>query len=373
VPLRKILFWLHLSAGTVAGAIILLMAVTGVLLTYEKQMIHWADTRDLGIDVRQDRLPLSTLLDMADREALAATIYNNPADPVVLQLDGGQRTLLNPYTGAALGAGNQSVRDFFRTVVELHRWLAQSGESRASGRAITGACNLAFLGLVLSGAYLWIPKAFTARHLRPIVWFRGGLSSKARDFNWHNVIGLWCFLPLLVIIASGAVISYKWASDLVYRAAGEAPPAPAKSAAPQALNPDAAGRAFDAIQAEPGWKSITLRSAEDQMTATIDHGYPGQPQLRKTITVDAASGAILATETFDSLTSGRRARFWMRFLHTGEALGLAGQTIAGIATLGAVFLVWTGVALSIRRFAAWRARSKSLELEPDALSERQVF
>ena len=61
-------------------------------------------------------------------------------------------------------------------------------------------------------------------------------------------------------------------------------------------------------------------------------------------------------ETFDALTAGRRARSISRFLHTGEVLGLAGQTIAGLVSLGGVFLTWTGLALTWRRFRAWRAR-----------------
>jgi uncharacterized iron-regulated membrane protein len=369
VPFRKLLFWLHLSAGLIAGAIILLMAVTGVLLTYEKQLIHWADTRSLDIRPAGQRLPLAEII--GGRQAQSVTVRNGAREPVVLQLEGGKLVLIDPYSGSAVGTGNQAARGFFRTTMELHRWLAASGDSRPTGRAITGACNLAFLGLLLTGAYLWIPKAFRSTHLRPIVWFRAGLSGKARDFNWHNVIGLWCFLPLVVIVASGAVISYKWAGDLVYRAAGEMPPAPVKGAAATPLDTDAAARALDALQAESGWRSITLRAAGDRIVATVDRGYPGQPQLRKTVTLDA-SGAILATETFDSLTSGRRARFWLRFLHTGEALGLAGQTIAGIASLGAAFLVWTGIALSLRRFSAWRRRRASLQLEPDALREREV-
>ena len=41
--LRTVLFWLHLSAGVVAGALIMVMSVTGVLLTYEKQIVAWSD------------------------------------------------------------------------------------------------------------------------------------------------------------------------------------------------------------------------------------------------------------------------------------------------------------------------------------------
>ena len=40
---RKVLFWLHLSAGVLAGLIILMMSVTGVLLTYERQLQVWED------------------------------------------------------------------------------------------------------------------------------------------------------------------------------------------------------------------------------------------------------------------------------------------------------------------------------------------
>ena len=34
---------------------------------------------------------------------------------------------------------------------------------------------------------------------------------------------------------------------------------------------------------------------------------------------------------------------WLRFIHTGEAFGLAGHAIAGLASFGAVMLAWTGI------------------------------
>jgi hypothetical protein len=36
----------------------------------------------------------------------------------------------------------------------------------------------------------------------------------------------------------------------------------------------------------------------------------------------------------------------------------AGQTIAGLASAGAVVLTWTGVTLALRRFSAWRKRRR---------------
>jgi hypothetical protein len=40
----------------------------------------------------------------------------------------------------------------------------------------------------------------------------------------------------------------------------------------------------------------------------------------------------------------------LRFLHTGEAFGFIGKVIATVATAGSLFLVYTGFALSYRRF-----------------------
>ena len=78
--------------------------------------------------------------------------------------------------------------------------------------------------------------------------------------------------------------------------------------------------------------------------------------MRTTLTLDRASGDVVSYEDFSALTTGRRIRNVMRFAHTGEVLGLPGQTLAGIASAGAVVLVYTGIALSLRRLAAWRRR-----------------
>ena len=36
--MRKVLFWMHLTAGVTAGLVILVMSLSGVLLAYERQL-----------------------------------------------------------------------------------------------------------------------------------------------------------------------------------------------------------------------------------------------------------------------------------------------------------------------------------------------
>jgi uncharacterized iron-regulated membrane protein len=52
----------------------------------------------------------------------------------------------------------------------------------------------------------------------------------------------------------------------------------------------------------------------------------------------------------------------MRFTHTGEVLGFWGQTLAGIVSLGAAVLVYTGLMLSLRRLLAWRRRAVRVDV-----------
>lgn len=408
--MRKIFFWMHLSAGVLAGIVIFIMSVTGVLLMYEKQMISWFDLRNLPPMQGANRLPVDTLLAQAraSRGTLPAAIalYADPARPVQLTF-GRDAAYQDPSTGQLLSTGNSSVRQFFRVVTDWHRWLAMSDESRATGRSITGASNLLFLFIVLSGAYLWLPRVWTAASVRAIAWFKGGLSGKARDFNWHNAIGIWCFVPLAFVVASATVISYPWASNLVYTLSGTPPPpAPAqkKEGAPGARarkeggegetrkqrkgegsqrpeggsdsQPAAAGVQLAGLDElwrraashANNWRVMTLRVPESDrapLVFTIDQGYAGQPQKRTTLTLDR-SGAVRSSETYDDLNLGRRIRTWMRFVHTGEYYGLTGQTIAGIASLGGAFLTYTGIALSIRRLFAWRSRRARVRERQDS-------
>jgi uncharacterized iron-regulated membrane protein len=378
--IRTVFFWFHLTAGLLAGVVVLVMSATGVLLAFEKQLVYWADTRHISLTppASGTALPVETLLARVRATGLvsepgAIAVRRDPAAPVALTVAQGGIAYADPYTGRLLGRGDPGVRAFFRGVTDWHRWLAASGEYRATGRAITGAANLAFLFLVLSGAYLWIPRIWAWRAVKQVIWFRGGLPGKARDFNWHNTIGVWSAIPLAIVVASGVVISYPWASNLVFRIAGEAPPAAraggGRGEGPRAVQAeDAPPTSLDAAWAtalayRPEWQTITLRlqaAPAPTLAFTIDDGGPGQPQYRGTLTVDRATGTVARWEGFDAGTRGRQLRTLLRFAHTGEVLGLLGQLVAGLVSLGAVVLVYTGLGLSYRRFVAWIARRRSV-------------
>ena len=108
------------------------------------------------------------------------------------------------------------------------------------------------------------------------------------------------------------------------------------------------------------WKAISVAlpaTNAPRVVLTLDSGDGGQPQKRATLTLDRRTGETVRWEPFSSQSSGRRARTWLRFAHTGEVYGLVGQTLAGLVTAGGAVLVWTGLSLGLRRFIQWRKRS----------------
>ncbi|HXV83281.1 MAG TPA: PepSY-associated TM helix domain-containing protein [Candidatus Binatia bacterium] len=110
---------------------------------------------------------------------------SDPAASVSVNLGRENTVFVNPYTGDLLG-GLSAIHHFMHEIVHWHRWLGMEGEGRAIGKAITGACNLAFFWLAVTGVYLWWPQSWRWRGLKTSLLFNHRLSGKARDWNWHN-------------------------------------------------------------------------------------------------------------------------------------------------------------------------------------------
>ena len=227
MSIRSLIFWPHLVAGVLAGAVILMMSATGVLLTYERQIIAWSDSHLRSVPPSADaqHLPVEALLEAAHRQnpasgATGITLGSAP-DATAVVATGDGTVHLDAYSGQVLGTGATGVRQFMSRMRAWHRWFAVEGEGRTVARAITGWSNLLFLFIVISGAYLWLPRRWSWKQVRNITLFSGRLRGKARDFNWHNVIGVWSVVPLFIVVLTAVPISFPWANALVYRAVGE--------------------------------------------------------------------------------------------------------------------------------------------------------
>ncbi|WP_372619770.1 PepSY-associated TM helix domain-containing protein [Falsiroseomonas sp.] len=367
---KRAVFWSHLIVGVETGLVILLLSATGVLLTYERQIVAFAENQAVSAPAGRAPLEPDAVLAAALAHGAApghgVVFARDPAAPI--RVLSGRRVafLLDPYSGEVLQGPAERTKAFFATVTALHRWLAMSGEARATGRGITGAANLAFLFILASGAYLWWPRVWRWVAIRPKLLFRTSLpAGKARDYNWHHVFAAWAFLPLLAIVVSGVVISYSWAGALLQRVSGEAPPAARGATVAAPLVPGesvTAARLLAVAGAQiPEYRTLSLRiPAPDAATAElrVDTGNGAQFDRQTALTLSRADGSVLLRRGSAEAPPAQRARAFLRFLHTGEVYGGTGQTLAGLASMAAIFLVYTGLAL------AWRRLVRPLLLVP---------
>ncbi len=363
---KRIIFWAHLVVGVAFGLVILLMSATGVVLTYERQIISYMESRAVVKPADAQLLSVDELatavLANGGQPGNSLVLPRQDGAPATLSVSRRENHLLNPYTGERIDNAAEGTKSFFGTVTALHRWFALTGENRSLGRAVTGAANLGFLFILVSGIYLWWPKKWTWRIVKLNLLFRRNLpTAKARDYNWHHVFGIWSLVPLFAVVVSGVVISYPWASNMVAAVFGPVSPA----ATGQAASEDRQGQnraqgeavSLQAIaetlkQAEPDWQTLSVKLPNGQaarVVMTVDTGNGTQLSRQTTYTVSRVSGEVLGVSGAEDQPAGRRARVFLRFLHTGEVYGFIGQTLAGLASLASVFLFYTGFALAYRR------------------------
>ncbi len=332
---------MHLTAGSLAGVVVLVMCVTGVALTYEKQVLEWADSRSWSAppSAGASHLPPETLLAKVRQAQPGAaptglSMRADPQAPATLTLEGNQSLLVDPYTGTVIGPPPQGVA----RVLSRRDQLASLPRARRRAAGPPGVCSPAppislFFFIVISGMYLWIPKTLSWLQVSRVVWFRRGLpvrrhaistgttsSASGARFPWPS----WSPAPFRSPIA--------WGNALVYRLVGEEPPPP-PAARPRPgdsgwrqplrrrprpagrwRSPESLGRSSPEIRLDgldaawaralaevPAWRTITIRFSPNPQSPwvfTVDSGYGGQPQKRQTLTIDRTSSAVLKIRSF---------------------------------------------------------------------------
>lgn len=407
MTVRKVLFWIHLVAGLISGLAIGIMCFTGTMLAFEKEITAWSerdarrvfapapDAPRLSLDELQRKLRET----QPDARPASIVLQNDPAAAVAFSTGRSGGFYVNPYTGEVRQPQSKAVGEFMHHMVDWHRYLNFHGEqTRPVGKVINGVCNLAFCLLALTGLYLWMPRSWSWRSLRPVVCFTQNSSAKARDFNWHNTIGFWTAPILIVLTLTAVPISFSWGGRLIYVLTGTEAPAPGTPPnatpavevppAPAGAKPLSQSALFAAAQKHvPDWKTITLRTSAPTARGSsrpssqisnsqISNSPPSAPQpatflvrhaaswprtATTTLALNPYTGELLRRTGYAELNAAQKVRSWTRFLHTGEAVGPVGQFIAGLACLGGLFLVYTGVALSWRRFFGKRASRVTAE------------
>ena len=138
-------FWTHLICGVAIGLVVLMMSVTGVILTYERQMLAWAERDDLPGTGRR-RAAADARGARRCRQATPPRVHagddhaaQRARRPRRLGRRPQQLARRRSVFGRGQRAGRARAASLFRRVTGWHRWFNATGDSRPAARAITGA------------------------------------------------------------------------------------------------------------------------------------------------------------------------------------------------------------------------------------------
>jgi len=219
--LKNWVFQIHWFLGITAGLVLAVVGGTGALMSFERQIMEAispgvasVSERPAGaIPLTPDELLARFRADRPGAWIEQITLSSAPERNVSIRVANADRTkrsqsiYVDAYTGETLGSLNG--QKFFRTVLELHRWLlVPTGEGLNIGRQITGFSAIALVYFALSGLYLRWPR----RPLNWRSWFRIDFSLSGRNFYWalHSVIGTWVLIVYLLLSLTGLYWSYSW-------------------------------------------------------------------------------------------------------------------------------------------------------------------
>jgi sulfite reductase (NADPH) flavoprotein alpha-component len=345
---RRFFLTIHLAAGLVAGAFMVMLGSTGSIIAFEPELDRLFHPHLSHVT------PGARTLSLAEIGAAVSGKYGD--EPIVAFLPSTSAHVpaeviisrgivsVNQYTGEILGLRTRG-QTFLGFVRALHVRLA-SGDI---GKEIVTWSTVAMLLSLISGLYLWWP----AKRVR----IRKPWGSKAFLYDLHNAIGIFALMPFLLLAATGAVLGFeRGAASLLDRVADK----PVVH-----VNKTAAGS-----QHEPGAVQVTPDNAVEIACARIPGALAYRVQMprfggryqvslvklgdrvlgeRNSISVDPWSGKVLSADRANDLSRRERAMAWNESIHTGTAFGMTSRII--VATAGILLPVQavSGLLIWLRR------------------------
>ena len=367
---KSALLRLHSIVGLVHALLLSLIALTGVIMSFEDEVLDHLNAGIMGTAPRTTPALLPDEL-VARLKAVpnagrvaSITLSSDPSAAVHIRFardeQGGRPSsfYIDPYDGHVLGVPYGE--DFFATVRRLHRWLLIPGDSKGWGRQITGVAAIGLIVMLVSGLVLRWPRRVSSVKM----WLKPDLALSGRGLHrsLHAVIGTWVLPIYLVMTLTGLWYSFDWYKDGVVWLLARPHVAAAKM---QPKQPRPSGRAepAEAVGFDRAWSSLQREErggfAKAQLLLPAGPGsvmrirsWPKDSTLesvRDEFRVDAVTGQVVSAERYADKTLGEKAIASVLDIHRGAILGWPGKLAFMISAALMPLFAITGVLLYLTR------------------------
>lgn len=358
VKFKKLIQQLHLWLGLFSGAVVFILGVTGCIYAFsdEIKQVVYADRLFIKPE-KTPKLPFSVLLATAqqtvgaDRPILRAQLFNVPDRTYMFRAIKVNKeaygywnyyeyfdlVYINPYTGKVVEKVNAKY-EFFTVVLALHMNLLLG---KVIGHFVVKWSVVCFVILLISGIILWWPKKWNRKKLKKNFAIKWGAKFKRLNYDLHNVAGFYASIVLLLISATGLMMSFELTADpqksvsdttQLNKAKFALKPADQIMKHASSSNPQSAFYYYNIPAVNTGTINVSAYKSTENFYQRVVNKY------------DQYSGKLLhAGSPFGELNTASQIRTINYDVHTGAVLGITGKFIAFIASLIAATLPVTGL------------------------------
>ncbi len=389
-------FWfqLHWFFGFVFGILLLLIGVSGAILSYEKEILQAINKDTYFVNIPQDKQILSTKeilekyqTENPDSKINSISFSSDKSSSVVLNIASkdpkqrkGESIYLNPYTAEVLP--KIEYREFFSFIRSLHRWIAFEGDARTIGKNIVAISTIACIILTIGGVIVYWPRVKN-NFLRS---FTFSFKSKNRAFlsTMHSAIGMWVVPFFLLMCFTGLYWSYDWYRSAMFTVMQVEQPKRATPATqvvktteqkenkvlkdeksekqPEVISYENVQKVADIFNKNVSrdYKNASLRlTASKDGFYTISYLYADATHFRESnsMEIDPNKSIVVKEAKFEDKKLNEQLMSSMLPLHSGEYFGWIGQLLMFIASSLMALFVVTGYMLYFDRWKKKRAKA----------------
>ena len=371
---NKILFNVHLILSIVFSIPLLIIGVTGAILSYQHEFEALINAGSKKVEKTGEMQSVEKILQSFSeqtgvKQPVRLVVPKSDDEAFVVYASRSDAYLINPYTAQIIGKDRGT--GFVLTVMALHRnlGLALSGNKTAAeiGKQIVGASVVAMILLVISGVWLHFPRL--RRKFIEAIKPNFKLKKYALFYNLHTSLGSLSAVIYLLICLTGLNWSYGWYNDAVMKLFVSSQNLPQASAPKAVTSKDHAAslakeevkkpttykfsdaqRAYEIFRSSGiEYKEFTLMlAAGDKMS--IRYYEPDAPATArpKGANADLKADKIAEQKQTDGITVGefKDANYQ---LHTGYFFGLAGKILWSLVSLCMALFIFSGFYMTVKR------------------------
>ncbi len=364
--LRKFINDVHLWLGIGSGIILLIICLTGTVLTFEEE-IKSAFAEEISVIPTTNLLAIEDLTNKlaAEGEVMRLTISPDNLKPYEFSVKTnkedrrGTTFLMDQYTGVYNKMAPNVLDGFFMTMFKMHRWLLLD---TTVGRPIVGIATIIFLILSITGIVLWFPKKklnkLKWKQLKPGLKIAWRAKWKRVNHDLHVTLGFYTAIFLIIMSLTGLFWSFEWYKDAGSAVLGtevfggrSGGPKIESNVAPNKKSLDFAEVLNITHTQLPFEGTTVLQIPKDETEVFSVRKYHDQDFLQTAtdeLKIDR-DGTVISKDIFSEKPLNVQIASSIKAIHMGTIFGWFSKTIYFISCLIATSLPITGVIIWLNK------------------------